>query len=368
MASHGEVGKRQQAAVGAQVRAVGVVADALLQPTPRGLYQGALTHSGFMDALMPENFGLMLDPSTRVERAGRILLGGTPFRIVTLSDDQAAALAAWRRGEPVGDDEERRRFARALVASNLAQPCPPTAALTRDADTVVPVRDRPRQLRRVLQALTRLPDSDYVREVIVVDDASSDRDLTARIVEDGLGRLVRRAVWGGAPAARNSGAAATTAPFIAFLDSDCVPEDGWLAELLPHFADPSSGRSHHASSVSPSTARVGWPATRTSGLPWIAARRVLGSCRGAGCHSCPARPWSSAVRRWEPASTKRCAAARMLTTCGGSPSRAGTCATSQRGAFSTSTALRPARGCLAVPTTVERRLPWPVGITPLLDR
>jgi hypothetical protein len=50
-----------------------------------------------MDALMPEDFGLMLDPSTRVERAGRILLGGTPFRIVTLSDDQAAALAAWRR-------------------------------------------------------------------------------------------------------------------------------------------------------------------------------------------------------------------------------------------------------------------------------
>jgi mycofactocin system glycosyltransferase len=194
-----------------------------------------------MDALMPEDFGLILDPSTRVERAGRILLGGTPFRIVTLSDDQAAALAAWRRGEPVGDDEERRLFARALVASNLAQPCPPTAALTRDADTVVPVRDRPRQLRRVLRALTSLPDSDYVREVIVVDDASSDRDLTARIVEDGLGRLVRRAVWGGAPAARNSGAAATTAPFIAFLDSDCVPEDGWLAELLPHFADPLVG-------------------------------------------------------------------------------------------------------------------------------
>jgi hypothetical protein len=43
MASHGEVGKRQQAAVGAQVRAVGVVADALLQPTPRGLYASIKT-------------------------------------------------------------------------------------------------------------------------------------------------------------------------------------------------------------------------------------------------------------------------------------------------------------------------------------
>jgi GT2 family glycosyltransferase len=91
------------------------------------------------------------------------------------------------------------------------------------------VRDRPRQLRRVLQALTRLPDSDYVREVIVVDDASSDRDLTAHCRGWSGATSPTRSV-GGAPAARNSGAAATTAPFIAFLDSDCVPEDGWLAE------------------------------------------------------------------------------------------------------------------------------------------
>src|ERR1039457_289184 len=228
MASNGEEGKAAASSRGCTGQGSRSRRDAPLQPTPRAsvLPSRRLTHSGFMDALMPEDFGLILDPSTRVERAGRILLGGTPFRIVTLSDDQAAALAAWRRGEPVGDDEERRLFARALVASNLAQPCPPTAALTRDADTVVPVRDRPRQLRRVLRALTSLPDSDYVREVIVVDDASSDRDLTARIVEDGQGRLVRRAVWGGAPAARYSRAAAITAPFIAFLDSDCVPEDG----------------------------------------------------------------------------------------------------------------------------------------------
>ena len=194
-----------------------------------------------MDALIPADFGLVLDPSTRVARAGRILIGGTPFRIVRLSNDHAAALAAWRQGEPVGDNEERRRFARALVASNLAQPCPPTRALKPYVDAVVPVRDRPRQLHRLLRALTGLPDSEYVREVVVVDDASSDQDLTARVVEDGLGRLVRRAKWGGAAAARNSGAAATAAPFIAFLDSDCVPEDGWLAAVLPHFADPLVG-------------------------------------------------------------------------------------------------------------------------------
>lgn len=192
---------------------------------------------------MPEEFGLALDPSTRVESADRMLLGGAPFRIVTLSDHQAAALAAWRRGEPVGASEERRRFARALVASNLAQPRPPAALLAREvvADVVVPVRDRPRQLRRLLRALATLPDSGSVCDVVVVDDASSDQDVTARIAEDGRARLVRRAVGGGVSAARNSGAAATEAPFIAFIDSDCVPEEGWLATLLPHFADPLVG-------------------------------------------------------------------------------------------------------------------------------
>jgi mycofactocin glycosyltransferase len=195
-----------------------------------------------MDAPMPEDFGLVLDPSTRVESAGRMLLGGSPFRIVTLSDDQAAALAAWQRGEPIGAIEGRRRFARALAASNLAQPRPPVAGPAREAvDVVVPVRDRPRQLRRLLQALATLPDSGSVREVIVVDDASKDQDVTARIVEDGRARLVRRTVGGGVAAARNSGTAATAAPFIAFIDSDCVPEEGWLAGLLPHFADPLVG-------------------------------------------------------------------------------------------------------------------------------
>jgi len=190
--------------------------------------------------LMPPDFGLALDRSTRVERGGRLLLGGTPFRLVRLADHHAAALAAWRRGDPVGDDEGRRRFARALVASNLAHPCPPSAppdGPRADVTVVVPVRDRPRQLDRLLRALAQ-PGSDHVPEVIVVDDASADQDRTADVVAANGGRLLRRPTRGGAPAARNDGAAAATAPFIAFLDSDCVPEPGWLDTVLPHFADP----------------------------------------------------------------------------------------------------------------------------------
>ncbi|MCP9955226.1 mycofactocin biosynthesis glycosyltransferase MftF [Actinomadura madurae] len=52
-------------------------------------------------------------------------------------------------------------------------------------------------------------------------------------------RLIRRDANGGAGAARNTGARAARTPFIAFVDSDCVPEPGWLGALLPHFADPA---------------------------------------------------------------------------------------------------------------------------------
>ena len=45
----------------------------------------------------------------------------------------------------------------------------------------------------------------------------------------------------GPAAARNAGLAAATTPLVAFLDSDVVPEPGWLAPLLARLADPAVG-------------------------------------------------------------------------------------------------------------------------------
>jgi mycofactocin system glycosyltransferase len=52
-------------------------------------------------------------------------------------------------------------------------------------------------------------------------------------------RLIRHPRARGPAAARNTGMAAATTPFVAFLDSDVVPEPGWLAPLRAHLADPA---------------------------------------------------------------------------------------------------------------------------------
>lgn len=63
-------------------------------------------------------------------------------------------------------------------------------------------------------------------EVIVVDDAST--DATAEVAQRAGARVIRHAENRGAAAARNTGVAATTQPWIAPLDSD----DRWLPHML----------------------------------------------------------------------------------------------------------------------------------------
>ena len=78
-------------------------------------------------------------------------------------------------------------------------------------------------------------------EMLIVDNSSTDDTAdVARSVAESHPRRVRVIVEKeiGLSAARNAGIAATTAPFIAFIDDDAFPEPGWLTGIMEGFRRP----------------------------------------------------------------------------------------------------------------------------------
>lgn len=184
---------------------------------------------------LPEGFGVRLSSRTKVCDGGRSLVGGSRGSVLYLSDVAADLLGG---GSVV--------FARKGAASTLARslldrgfadpwwPDPPGAdADVTDVTVVVPVRDRPQDLATLLAAL---PTS---VQVVVVDDGSRDPEPVARVVRERGALLVVHDTNRGPAAARNSGLRRVVTPYVAFCDSDVVPDPGWLATLRRHFDDPA---------------------------------------------------------------------------------------------------------------------------------
>ncbi|MEM6943829.1 MAG: glycosyltransferase [Pseudomonadota bacterium] len=99
---------------------------------------------------------------------------------------------------------------------------------TPDTAVIVPTYGRPAALKSCLEALTRQDCEDF--EVIVVDDGSPEPVSTVCARFAPLVRCIRQEN-AGPGAARNRGAAATDARFIAFTDDDCLPDPTWLRQL-----------------------------------------------------------------------------------------------------------------------------------------
>jgi mycofactocin glycosyltransferase len=178
---------------------------------------------------------IALDNDVRkyLRRDGGVLLGGSPLRVLRLNTVAWLELAELCRGTPVRTPASAQVASR-LLDAGLAHPVPRTGSIaTTDVTIVVPARDRPVALRRCLASLGT------AATVLVVDDASRRPQAVAEVVAAAGARLHRRQSNGGPSAARNSGLALARTPYVAFVDSDCVPEPGWLARLLPHFDDPA---------------------------------------------------------------------------------------------------------------------------------
>jgi len=179
---------------------------------------------------VPAGFRVVLDPGTKQLGDGAFF-GGSPARVLRLTSAGQRALAELRDG-PVRSSASGM-LARRLTDAGLAHPRPPALAAPPDVTVLIPVRDRAELLDRCLTALGgRYP-------VLVVDDGSAGPAAIAGVAARHRATLLRRAANGGPAAARNTGLASVTSDLVAFLDSDCVPEPGWIERLAAHLADPA---------------------------------------------------------------------------------------------------------------------------------
>ncbi|TQL67569.1 mycofactocin system glycosyltransferase [Nocardioides albertanoniae] len=181
---------------------------------------------------LPRGTVLRLLQSTWRGEEGRALYGGAPARMLFL---KAAAVEALGEGEMVVDSPRTARLGRLLLDRGLAEIAwSPRRAGSADVTVVVPVKDRPAALARLLEALAGL-------HIIVVDDGSSDPVETEQVAAAAGADLLRHDQSRGPAAARNTGLRAVRTELVAFIDSDVVPVDGWLEPLLVQVGDPAVG-------------------------------------------------------------------------------------------------------------------------------
>jgi glycosyltransferase involved in cell wall biosynthesis len=104
--------------------------------------------------------------------------------------------------------------------------------MTPAISVVVPVLDMADTVGECLEALVSQSLSAAEREIIVVDNGSTDgtRDVVGRFPVTLIDEPAP-----GAPNARNCGVRASRADLVAFTDADCVPSRGWLRRLLGAF-------------------------------------------------------------------------------------------------------------------------------------
>ena len=188
------------------------------------------------DTRLPAGFAVQLPADVHRSRNGRLMLGGSPPRLLRLTPAAAQLL---QPGYFTVADRASAVLARRLMDSGVVNPRPP-ACPVHDVTIVIPVRDRAIQLERLLARLRAAPDTSQL-PVLVVDDGSVGPAAVAAVARKHGARLLVHPDNRGPAAARNTGLRLAATSYIAFCDSDVLPEAGWLGLMLAQFADPAVG-------------------------------------------------------------------------------------------------------------------------------
>lgn len=195
---------------------------------------GVATGPALARRRLPDGFRVAIDPRVRFRAAGRVLSGGSPWRILRLADAALPFVAELRRAGPAGavpHGAPARTVARSLLDRGFAHPVLPIRSERPQVDVVVPFLGHPAALADCLAAIG-------AGRVIVVDDGSPDPAGVDAVVRRHGAHLERHLENRGPAAARNTGVACSLGGLVAFVDADCRPRDGWLERLVGHFDDP----------------------------------------------------------------------------------------------------------------------------------
>lgn len=191
-----------------------------------------------LETLAPDPAGVALRVGTTVVLDDDVeflddeyVCGGAPWRLLRLTGGARRAAERWRHGDVVRAGEER--LARTLVGQGLVHPIFRTPLEADEVEVVIPVRDDPASLRRLLTSLRGL-------HVTVVDDASINPVLIEECARQFDARLLRLDVNVGPAGARNAGARSTPRAYVLFVDVDVTIDDvpSVLERLRAPFEDP----------------------------------------------------------------------------------------------------------------------------------
>ncbi len=108
-----------------------------------------------------------------------------------------------------------------------------------DVSVIIPCHNYARYLGDAIESV--LHQTFEVREIVVVDDCSSDNteEVAKRYADKGV--MYLRGEWDNISLARNAGAAATTSPFLLFLDADDRLDAHYVQKCLQAMIDPNVG-------------------------------------------------------------------------------------------------------------------------------
>lgn len=113
---------------------------------------------------------------------------------------------------------------------------PANAPATREtaASIIIPVHNKMTITRQCLDALLAEPRDGVTREILVVDDGSSDNTPAMLAGYGDRIRVLRNEQALGFAGACNAGVAAARGEYLVLLNNDTIPQHGWLAALVNH--------------------------------------------------------------------------------------------------------------------------------------